>query len=152
VIYEKMLKRNLIKRLMAPSREFGGPVDCRVVTRRLVGNVLWTVVEASSHYGPYEFDGDVFMPGGVYRFVRAHHLKETGHRRWDAQSFWEKEHPKMYSCPLRYLDMTTEKCPEWRAHVRAWHATWHRSESKLLLFDETLGWFTEDLEHYQRVS
>jgi hypothetical protein len=51
----------------------------------------------------------------------------------------ESMHPYYYNCPVKYLDMTPEKCPEWREKVRAeaarkgtklkvgWVATLHSS-------------------------
>jgi len=122
--YEKLTKRDLMTRLLQPSREFGGAVDCRVVAHRLVENVLWTVVEASTHYGPYIFEGKTFEPGALYRFIRVHELKTTGRGRWSSTSWWESQHPRLYSCPLRYLVMTQEQCRTWRdAVLKEYRAT-----------------------------
>lgn len=52
---------------------------------------------------------------------------------WGYKDMCESMHPYYYSCPLGYLEMAPEECPEWRAKVRAYHA----KRTKKLVVGET---------------
>ena len=72
------------------------------------GNVLWTVQQWEHRnepfigcyllLGPVKGDGDPYACG--YKDMN------------------EEMHPYRYNCPVKYLDMAPETCPEWRAIVR----------------------------------
>lgn len=71
------------------------------------GNVLWMVRQwegVEPHLIGFVLVGPVQDRRGFY---------SCGYR-----GFCESEFPRFYSCPTKYLSMTYERCPEWRALVR----------------------------------
>lgn len=86
--------------------EHGTKAVCLAHTAK--GNVLWTVWE---HTGPK----------GVYRFIGCDLLGRQKGYGWGYKDMSESEHPYYYTCPLSYLGMVPEACPEWRALVREYH-------------------------------
>ncbi len=61
-----------------------------------------------------------FEPDGITtdRVIEVDLLRYDG-TTWGYKDMDESMHPFYYSCPLSYLDMVPERCPEWRAGVRA---------------------------------
>jgi len=90
----------------------------KTVTKCVFGNVLWAVVEVTA-----KVDGTCRLDAGQsLRFIALYRLgKETGFG-WGYKDECESMGPNYYNCPLTYLNMTPEQCPEWRAKVHAWHA------------------------------
>lgn len=72
------------------------------------GNILWTVQKwehrTESFIGCYILLGPVDGKGDPYA---------CGYK-----DLTEEMHPYYYNCPIKYLDMAPEVCPEWRAKVR----------------------------------
>lgn len=84
-----------------------------------VGNVLWTVWEVTpadpkppmAYREPYRYIGcDLLAPG----------RKGEG---WGYKDLCESMGPCYNTCPLSYLDMAPVADADWRAQVRAWHAS-----------------------------
>lgn len=81
------------------------------------GDVLWQVIRFSS------------KEPAVIGLVADHSstiigctLLERSSGWWGFKEIEEARHPHYYSCPLRYLTMAPERCPEWREGVREYHA------------------------------
>lgn len=79
------------------------------LAKALKGSVLWTVAEGAKE------SGEKVTYIGCYLISK--HGNEWGYKPMD-----ESMHPYYYSCPLKFLEMAPEACPEWRAKVREFHA------------------------------
>ena len=53
---------------------------------------------------------------------------------WGYKDMCESSHPFYYSCPLAYLELVPEECPEWRAQVREYHAARNKKLEKGKLY------------------
>ena len=73
------------------------------------GNILWTVQKWDNTSDP--FIGCYILLGPVKGDGNDPYA--CGYKDMD-----ESMHPYYYNCPVRYLDMAPETCPEWRAIVR----------------------------------
>lgn len=82
------------------------------------GNVLWHVFEW--------LNKDTGEARNVIGCTLLMPHKAVG---WGYKSMDETVHPYYYSCPLAYLDLAPETCPEWRAAVRRWHVQMSRKVS-----------------------
>lgn len=82
------------------------------------GNVLWSVVEWLRK-----------DTGETKCFIACHLLAPHKAFGWGYKNMDESMGPYYYSCPLAYLDMAPEACPEWRQGVRDWHARMSRKVS-----------------------
>lgn len=73
------------------------------------GNVLWTVQQWDNNSSP--FIGCYLLLGPV---------KGNGNDPYACgyKDMAEFMHPYRYNCPIRYLEMAPETCPQWRAIVR----------------------------------
>jgi hypothetical protein len=73
------------------------------------GNILWTVQKWE--------DRDAFI--GCYILMGP--VKGNGDDPYACgyKDMSEEMHPYYYNCPVKYLDMAPEVCPEWREKVRA---------------------------------
>jgi hypothetical protein len=119
--FSRQTRSKLIAELLKPQE-----TECfseKVIARALRGNVLWSVVELTAKV---EGGGRNLSPGESYRYIRCDLLKGGGDE-WGYKPLDESMHPYYYSCPLSYLDMAPEACPEWRQNVRAYHAQRHSS-------------------------
>jgi len=82
------------------------------------GNVLWSVIEWHRK-----------DTGETYNFIGCHLLAPHKAVGWGYKDMEESMGPYYCSCPLAYLDMAPEACPEWREGVRRWHAQVSRKVS-----------------------
>ncbi|MDG9757861.1 hypothetical protein N5E31_03670 [Pseudomonas chengduensis] len=89
-----------------------------VIAHALRGNVLWSVVEVTAKVEGVHKD---LAPGESMRYIRCDLLQRSG-GQWGYKDMSESVHPFYYTCPLSYLDMAPVQSPEWREHVRAYHA------------------------------
>jgi hypothetical protein len=80
---------------------------------------VWTIIDSSTG-------------AEITRFIGCDIMHFRG-GEWGSKSLDERSHPYYYSCPLGYLEMVPEECPEWRAKVRAYHA----KRAKKLVVGET---------------
>lgn len=81
------------------------------------GNVLWAVQEVVFKIAKPQYDAGV-----PYRFIGCYLLANQRGCGWGYKDMEESMHPYHYHCPLSYLDMVPEACPDWREQVRNWHA------------------------------
>ena len=97
-------KGDIVKQLLenTPSRT--------IVARAVRGNVLWTVERLQ-----YVKDDGTPVDTNVIGCYLLDNEKGFG---WGYKDLCEAVHPYYYSCPLKFLDMAPEACPEWRARVR----------------------------------
>jgi len=97
----------------------------RVIAHSVVGSKLWMVVEYAAKVPCEWFDGRTAEPGETFRCIHVALLssdRKSDDYRWGYNDYSEVEHPYHYSCPLKFLKLAPERCPEWRAKVREWHA------------------------------
>ena len=80
------------------------------------GNVLWHVFEW--------LNKDTGVARAVIGCTLLAPHKAFG---WGYKSMDESAGPYYYSCPLAYLDLAPEVCPEWRQGVRRWHVQMSRT-------------------------
>jgi hypothetical protein len=97
-------KADIVKHLTAPTAYSGGT---RIVAHSVRGSELWMVVE------PAEGDREIVL------CLIEGRSKKAGFGYKDMS---ESMHPFYYNCRLSYLAMAPEKCAEWRAKVRLYHA------------------------------
>lgn len=90
------------------------------------GNILWTVQKWDNTADP--FIGCYILLGPVKGDGNDPYA--CGYKGMD-----ESVHPYYYNCPVRYLDMAPEVCPEWRAIVRK-HAAARATKLKVGLIAE----------------
>lgn len=105
----------LIRRLTEP--QHNETSSYRTLVHCAKGNVLWAVQEvvfkvAKPHH-------DIGVP---YSFIGCYLLANHHGCGWGYKDMEESMHPYHYHCPLSYLDMAPEACPDWRQKVREWHA------------------------------
>lgn len=79
------------------------------LAKSLKGSVLWTVREGTKDNGE------------KIKFIGCDLIEKHGDN-WMHKPLDESMHPYYYSCPLKFLEMAPEACPEWRAKVREFHA------------------------------
>jgi hypothetical protein len=75
------------------------------------GNVLWTVWTIRNA------DGSEHV-----RYIGCDLMAKEFDYGWGYKDLEESSYPYYFSCPLSYLDMVPEACPEWRAQVRRYNA------------------------------
>ena len=90
-----------------------------VLAHKVVGNELWMVVRATREFA--ESETAPVTDTKVDTFI-ALDLLDRSEGRWGYKDMAESSHPYYYGCPLKYLDMAPEECPEWRAELRKVHA------------------------------
>jgi hypothetical protein len=105
-------RKELIQR-RTRSADSGGVIH-QCLRHAAVGNVLWTVWEAT---GPGE---------QIRRYIGCDLLACERGYGWGYKDMCESMGPCYYSCPLAYLDMVPVANPDWREQVRAWHAARNR--------------------------
>ncbi|HEP8940040.1 TPA: hypothetical protein VDU81_004134 [Pseudomonas aeruginosa] len=115
-LYFSYSRSELIHHLIQP--EDHPQASIRVIAHTLRGNVLWSVVEITAKVKGVHKD---LAPGESLRYIRCDLLQRSGDQ-WGYKGMDESVHPLYYTCPLGYLDMTPVQSPEWREHVRAYHA------------------------------
>jgi len=109
-------KQDIIHKLTKPFE--GKEASSKTIAKCVLGNVMWSVVEMTA-----KVDGVCSLAAGQpLRFIALHLLKKSRDSGWGYKDMCESMGPYYYNCPLGYLDMAPEQCPEWRAKVRAWHA------------------------------
>lgn len=64
--------------------------------------------------------------GKVERFIGVY-LLQADRSGWGYKPMSESMHPYCFGCPLKYLDMVPEACPEWRKGVREY---WEKRNAK----------------------
>jgi len=90
----------------------------KTIAKCVSDNVLWAVVDVFA-----KADGAAGLAAGQsLRFIACYRLGRDQGYGWGYRDMCESMGPYYYNCPLRYLEMAPEQCPEWRAKVRAWHA------------------------------
>jgi hypothetical protein len=108
-------KSELIAKQLAPYETEDGHI--KVIDYTLCDDVLWVVskvtAKAESKYCN-------LAPGQSRCYIYGYLLR---HRKngWCYRLLDEAPETSCYSCPLRYLDMAPELCPEWRRKVREYH-------------------------------
>jgi hypothetical protein len=113
--FSSQTRSELIAELVAPYETERSHV--KVIDYALCDDVLWSVVEATAKVaGVYRN----LLPGQSVRYIRCDLLKYDD-KQWGYKPMDESVHPVYYSCPLRFLDMTSELCAKWRQEVRAYH-------------------------------
>jgi hypothetical protein len=112
--YHTFKRSALIAERTAPSdytRPDGVLVESRALKHCYRGNrhsgVLYIVWE-QTFYEPDGITTDRFIEVDLLRYY------ET----WGYKDMDESCGPRYWSCPLSYLDMVPERCPEWRMGVR----------------------------------
>ncbi|MEB3081600.1 hypothetical protein VD792_26730 [Pseudomonas aeruginosa] len=115
-LYFSRSRCELIHHLIQP--EDHPQASIRVIAHTLRGNVLWSIVEITAKVKGVHKD---LAPGESLRYIRCDLLQRSGDQ-WGYKGMDESVHPLYYTCPLGYLDMTPVQSPEWREHVRAYHA------------------------------
>lgn len=114
-------KRSLIADLVRTQTNREGTKRWECIRHCYRGNaysgVLWTVQTVT----------EVETNTIVSQFIGCYLLRyNKGHGvgyEWGYKDMCESMHPFYYSCPLGYLELVPEECPEWRAQVREYHAT-----------------------------
>ena len=113
--FSNWTRAELIEHLTQP----GETDTARYETLRFAirGDVLWQVIRYTS------------KEPAVIEMVADHSFNIIGCTLLERSSGWwgykamvEQAHPYYYSCPLKYLAMAPERCPEWREGVREYHA------------------------------
>lgn len=104
-------RKETIKHLITPhptAAEGAGMTHLATLAHCVRGNILWAVQK-------WEHLDDPFI--GCYILVGPVKDKR-GFYSCGYRGYCESEHVSRYNCPVRYLDMAPETCPEWRAIVR----------------------------------
>jgi hypothetical protein len=105
----------LIRRLTEP--QDNDSASYRTVAHCSKGNVLWAVQEVV-----FKIAKPHREIGTAYRFIGCYLMARQRDCGWGYKDMEESMHPYHYHCPLAYLDLAPEACPDWRKNVRAWHA------------------------------
>jgi len=120
-------KEELVNRLVRTQENENWRIQ--VITHSVVGSQLWMVEEYTAKVQIESVDwpnGRAAEPGDTFRLISLALLsKDGGHSSrnlWGYKTMDEAMHPFYYSCPLKFLKMVPEACPEWRVKVRKWHA------------------------------
>lgn len=113
--FSRQTRDQLIQELIEPQESERARSEVLAHTRR--DNVLWSVVQVTAKQA-----GVLDLAAGdSTTYIRCDLLKRSG-GEWGHKPMDESMHPYYYSCPLRYLEMASERCAEWREGVRAYHA------------------------------
>lgn len=107
-------RQALVKELTTRWGSDGKYMD--TVAHTLRGNVLWAVHRWVDEAGCTISTSD--EQGG--HFIYAYLLMVHG-GDWGYKPLEESCGPCYYTCPLGYLKMAKETCPEWREKVRSYH-------------------------------
>jgi hypothetical protein len=86
----------------------------RAISHTLRGNTLWVLHERSN-----------INTGESEKWIGCYLLAKDGPKEegyWGYRPMDESDGPYHYTCPLSYLVAAKEINPEWRAHVRKYHA------------------------------
>ncbi|WP_313024515.1 hypothetical protein [Pseudomonas lopnurensis] len=121
--YSRQSRAELIRELIQPQETERASV--RIIAHTLRGNVLWSVAELTAKVEGVHKD---LAPGDSMRYIRCDLLHGSG-GEWGYKPMDESVHPYYYTCPLSYLEMTKEVSPDWREHVRAYHARRRQSDA-----------------------
>jgi len=120
-------KEELVNRLVRTEENENWRIQ--VIAHSVAGSQLWMVEEYTAKVqidAEDWFKGRAAEPGDTFRIIGLALLsKNGGHSAeycWGYKSMDETVHPFYYSCPLKFLKMVPEACPEWRVKVRKWHA------------------------------
>lgn len=104
-------RARLIQARVATTCSHTGTRRFETIRHALRGNVLWSVVRISD-----TMSGEV-----LGTIIACDLLQRFGPEQWGYKPMDESMHPYYYSCPLSYLDLAEERCPEWRKGVRQYH-------------------------------
>jgi hypothetical protein len=107
-------KSDIVEELLEPQSftSYEDPathVDRKTVAHRVVGAVLWLVVELTRTK-----DNRCIRE----RFIDCCLLANRLGYGWGYKSMSECEHPYYYSCPVEFLELAPEVNAEWRGKVR----------------------------------
>lgn len=94
------------------------------IAHAIRGDVLWQVIRFSS-----KEPAPIELVTGCSSTIIGCTLLSRSSGWWGFKEIEEAKHPYYYSCPLCYLDMAPERCPEWREGVREYHAGLRASDS-----------------------
>lgn len=78
--------------------------------------VLWSVAEVTAK----DDNTPGLKTGQTLKLICCDLLDRTG-SSWGVKRLDESMWPYYFTCPLRFLDLADELCPEWRKQVREFH-------------------------------
>jgi hypothetical protein len=111
--YFHLSREKLISRLTAPRDE--GRLVVETLARDVQADLLWSVERITARQKTASLEA-----GQSGNFI-ALYLLEDYCGDWGYKALEESMHPFYYSCPLAFLDLAPERCPDWRQGVRKYH-------------------------------
>jgi hypothetical protein len=103
----------LIQRLIAPGDD--GTTCTEVLAHADQDDVLWSVERVTARQKTSRLEA------GQSDCYLVCFLLDNHRGNWEYKAMEEIMHPYCYSCPLSFLDLAPERCPEWRQKVREYH-------------------------------
>lgn len=113
-LFTHLNQAQLVASLVQPRSSASTSVE--VLEHHLADRVLWSFTKVTSK----EDGWNQLKAGESLVFIRCDLLESSGDG-WGYKPLEESMHPYYFSCPLHFLELAPEQCPEWRAAVRQFH-------------------------------